>query len=116
MSSRKEKEALSKPVAFRLPASAYSEFKQKVEASGLSASEFFRQAILKNKTNIVARQTLTEDYRALTRYYRATSNNMNQIAYRANLDNLHRRLNDKAYVQILEELRAIERQLAEALR
>ncbi|WP_234488081.1 plasmid mobilization protein [Paraburkholderia aspalathi] len=43
---------LGKPIAFRLSDADRAVYLEKVKASGLSQSEFFRQAVLTNRTQI----------------------------------------------------------------
>jgi hypothetical protein len=91
---KKTKEKLSHQISFRLTTSEHNAYMQKVLASGLTSSIFFRDAVLKNRTTINAAAHMTDEKRELIRYFRATSNNINQIAKRCHMDNKKGILND----------------------
>lgn len=98
-----DKEKLSARVAFRLSEADYLAYKQKVAESGMTPSEFFRTAVLSNKTTIVARRTSPERQRVVYLMNKA-SNNINQIAYRLNSDHLAGKLNSRIYMSVLNAL------------
>jgi hypothetical protein len=112
---KKNKEKLSHQISFRLTTSEHNVFMQKVIASGLTSSDFFRDAVLKNKTTINAVAHLTDEGRELIRYFRAASNNINQIARRCNLDNKKGILNETSYKTLLQSLQRIESMLKAGL-
>ncbi len=105
---KKMSEKLSHQISFRLTVPEHNAYMQKVLASGLTSSDFFRDAVLKNRTTINAVAHLTDEKRELIRYFRATSNNINQIARRCNLDNKKGILNDTSYTTLLQSLQRIE--------
>ena len=112
---KKNTEMFSKPVSFRLTATDHAAYQEKVIASGLSPSNFFRDVVLKNKTRIYAAAQLNDNQKELIRYFRAASNNMNQLAKRCNIDNKRGILTDKSYIALLESLQTIERYLRQAI-
>lgn len=111
----KGKEPLGKPIAIRLSASDRAVYDAKVAASGMNQAEFFRDVVLKNKTRITALPVMDNDKRKLLRYFQSTSNNMNQLAKRANLENKKGSLSDETYVEVLKSLRQIELMLKQVL-
>lgn len=104
------------PVSFRVPLSVREALEEKCEQSGRSKSEWLREAVMENRTEVIARNTLTTDARAVLRIFRNASNNINQIAHRANADNLAGILSESSYLLILEELREQTRLLKGALK
>lgn len=112
---QKKEAGLTKPVSFRLTEADHAAWLAKVEASGMSPSDFFRDAVLTNKTQIVARKKATKDTTRLQYLFNKTSNNMNQLAYRANADHLAGKLSEATYAAILAELSAIRRALLDGL-
>lgn len=99
----------SKPVSFRLAESERLAYLAKCEAAGLSPSDFFRECVLTNKTQIIARPKASADRERLLFLVNKTSNNMNQLAYRANSDHLAGKLTEVKYEVILENLELIAR-------
>ncbi len=100
-------DTLSERVAFRLSAADYAAYKGKVEASGLSPSEFFRDCVLTNRTQIVARPVMTDERRQALFLLSKASNNINQLAHRANADNAAGVINDRTYGEILQSLNGL---------
>lgn len=107
---------LGKRVAYRLSDEDYALFMEKVEASGMTKSEFFREAILKNRTQIVARKAASEDRKRLLHIFAKTSNNINQIAHRANSEHVQGKLSERTYEQLLYQLETIAGYLRSTLR
>jgi len=94
-------EKLSKTIAFRITAMDYLAYQKKFLASGLSQSEFFRKHVLTNSTQVVARSKNAD--RAIFLLLKA-SNNLNQLAHRANTDHLTGKLSESTYTSILSQL------------
>lgn len=110
-----EKVRLSKPVAFRLTEADHAAYLEKVEASGLKPSEFFRECVLQNRTQVVARVQPSGDKRRLLYLFNKASNNLNQLAHRANAAELAGTATAATYAGILAELQAISDMMKEAL-
>lgn len=110
------KEPLGKPLAFRLPEAERQLWLSKVAASGRSQSEFFRECVLQNRTQVIARVPPSGDRRRLLFICNKASNNVNQLAYRANADYLAGRLDGQVYEELLAELLAIRHAMEAALR
>lgn len=110
------KEPMGKPVAFRLPEADRQAWLEKVAASGRSPSEFFRDCVLGNRTQVIARVPASADRRRLLFIANKAGNNLNQLAHRANADHLAGRLDGQAYEALLAELEAIRHALEAALR
>lgn len=99
---------MSKPVSFRLPPPDLAIFLDKVRASGLSPSDFFRDCVLTNRTQVVSRQAMTRDQRRALFHLSKAGNNINQLARRANADHLAGVLRQDTYESIAHSLEAIE--------
>lgn len=98
---------LKKTVAFRLTEDDHAAYKAKFEASGLSQSEFFRRYVLTNATTVIARPKASAEKDRMVYLFNKASNNLNQLAYRANSDHLAGTLDEKTYVAILDRLQQI---------
>ncbi len=81
-----ENKKLTKLVSFRLAKADHATYLEKVEASGCTSSEYFRHCVLTNKTQIVARTKASADKKQLLYLYSKASNNLNQLAHRANAE------------------------------
>lgn len=112
---RKHPEGLNRTVSFKLSEVDYLNYTTKVKASGLPNSDFFREVVLTNKTQITAKPQKSEDRKRLVFLFDKTSNNLNQLAHRANADYLAGRLSEAVYEQLLLELENIGRYLEATL-
>lgn len=110
---RTESERLSRPVAFRLTQSDYKKWLEKVESSGRKPSEFFRDCVLQNRTQVVAR---TGEQMQILRLVSAASNNINQLARAANSARLSGAVSETLYAGMLAELQAISDELKGRMR
>lgn len=106
---------LTRPVSFRLTDTDHAAYLAKVEASGLKPSEFFRECVLQNRTQVVARVPTSSDKRRLLYLFNKTSNNMNQLAHAANAAELAGTATPATYAGILAELQAIADAMREAV-
>lgn len=97
------------PVSFRLTTTERLAYLDKCEAAGLSPSDFFRDCVLTNKTQIVARPKASADRQRLLYLVNKTSNNINQLAHRANSDHLAGKLSEARYEEIIDNLEMIAR-------
>jgi len=112
---KKHAEGLSRPVSFRLAEPDFQVYQEKVEASGLSASDFFRECVLTNKTQVVSRRKITADQKHLLYLVNKTSNNINQLAHRANTEHLAGKLSVQTFESILSNLEVISHSLKAAV-
>lgn len=75
-----------KTVAFRITEGDFWRTK-KFGASGLSQSEFFREYVLTNTTQVISRPVASKDSKRAVFLLHKASNNINQLAHRANSEN-----------------------------
>ena len=113
-SKPKDVDKLTRPVSFRLTAADHAAYLAKVEASGLKPSAFFRDAVLKNRTQIVARAKSSPERGRLVYLMNKASNNINQLAHRANADNLTGVISEETYARVLHELEVVSRAMKRA--
>lgn len=107
MAGRRPKSAdekLAKTVAFRLTEPDYFSYRKKFVSSGMSQSDFFREHVLNNTTKVVARPVATSDTKRAVFLLQKASNNINQLAHRANSENLSGVLAEGTYLRILDQL------------
>ena len=99
----------TRPVSFRLAEPDYVAYQARCAAAGLTASEFFRSAVLGNATEILAKPSLasrTDTLRLLLATNRA-SDGINHLAVRAAADHAAGTLTPEAYEAILYQLELI---------
>jgi hypothetical protein len=99
---------LAKRVGFRLTDAEHRAYLAKVEASGMSASEFFRDCVLTNRTRIVARQQVSTDKKRVLLVVNKSGNNLNQIAHVLNAARLDKSASESTYLAALDTLESIE--------
>ena len=108
--------ALTKLVSFRLTEPHHAAYAAKVSASGLTPSAYFRDAVLQNKTQIVARPKASPDQRRLVYLMNKASNNLNQLAHRANLDHLSGKVSEETYKATLRALQDLTNHMKSAVK
>lgn len=101
---KSDDEKLSHTVAFRLTDGDFLAYKRKFSASGLTQSEFFRAHVLTNTTQVVAKPRASADTKRAVFLLQKASNNINQLAHRANADHLAGILSESSFLAILSQL------------
>lgn len=109
-------EKLNHTVAFRLTDGDFLDYKRKFSASGLNQSEFFREHVLTNTTQVVARRVVSADARRAVFLLQKASNNVNQLAHRANSEHLAGVLSEGTVLAIVDQLRQLNRCMLEQTR
>lgn len=110
---KSDHEKLSKTVAFRLTDVDFLSYRQKFSASGLSQSEFFREHVLTNTTEVIARPTTSQDTKRAVFLLQKASNNINQLAHRANAEHLAGVLSEGTFLSIISQLEQLNRFMLE---
>lgn len=100
-------ELIERTLSVGLSQADYSAWLAKVQASGLTKSAFFRQAVLANQTQVLARPKASPDRRRLLYQVNQAGNNLNQLAHRANADHQAGKLGESTYGEILRNLEMI---------
>jgi hypothetical protein len=109
-----QKQKLTERVAFRLSKTDYESYKAKVMESGLTPSDFFRKAVITNKTQIISK-AVSQDKKHLLFLVNKASNNLNQLAHRANSAHQAEFIDPRLYEGLLVMLSNISHELKEAL-
>ncbi len=104
---KSEAEKLNHTVAFRLTDGDFLGYKRKFSDSGLKQSEFFREHVLSNTTQVVARPVASADARRAVFLLQKASNNVNQLAHRANAEHLAGLLSDGTFSEIVGQLQQL---------
>ncbi len=101
---KSDDEKLNHTVAFRLTDGDFLNYKRKFSASGLTQSEFFREHVLTNTTQVVAKPKASADTLRAVFLLQKASNNVNQLAHRANAEHLAGMLSESTFLAILSQL------------
>ena len=111
--SKSDDEKLNHTIAFRLTDGDFLNYKRKFSASGLKQSEFFREHVLNNTTQVVARPVTSTDARRAVFLLQKASNNLNQLAHRANAEHLTGALSEGTFSAIVGQLQQLNRFMLE---
>ncbi|MNN75086.1 Bacterial mobilization protein (MobC) [compost metagenome] len=74
----------------------------------MTASTFFRECVLTNRTTIVARRPASGDRKQLLYLVNKIGNNLNQIAHAANLAHVTGKVTEATYLSVLHQLQWTE--------
>jgi hypothetical protein len=99
-----ESEKLNRTVAFRLLDDEFEKYKKKFFASNLTQSEFFREHVLNNTTQVIAKKSASSDAKRAVFLLQKASNNINQLAHRANSQHRAGELSEETFEAILDQL------------
>lgn len=101
-----EEDLLSRTVAFRLTERDYKVYKIKFAGAGVSQSQFFRENVLSNRTEVIAKTFSPNAERAVFLLSKS-SNNLNQLAHRAHLAHIDGTIATVAFDAILGQLQSL---------
>lgn len=110
------KVSLTKVVSLRLANDDHEAYMAKVQASGMGRSAFFRECVLDNKTQVVARPKPSADHHRLVYLANKIGNNVNQLAHRTNADYLAGVVSESTYARILSELQTLTQFMKAAIK
>jgi hypothetical protein len=79
----------------------------------LTQSEFFREYVLTNSTRVLARPVATVDSKRAILLLQKSSNNINQLAHRANAEHLSGELSEATFIAIIVRLERLNQLLLE---
>ncbi|GBL45074.1 hypothetical protein SFMTTN_0878 [Sulfuriferula multivorans] len=100
----KSDQVLTKVRGFRLTEEVSNALDEKCRSAGLTPSEFIRDCVLTNRTQVVARAKASKDKQRLLFLFNKASNNINQIAHRANEAHAMKKVDALLYRTILGSL------------
>lgn len=114
--TKAEADSLTQRINFRLTERDHDAFKARVTASGLTESGFFRECVLTNKTEVIAKERRTDEQEKILFIVRKASNNINQIAHRLHSDSLAEKIDEATYIATLENLQQLSQYLKATLK
>jgi hypothetical protein len=92
----------------RLSDAEFAIYEAKKADAGLNTSQFFRECLLTNRTQIVARAATSSDRKQALFYMNKASNNLNQLAHVVNSERFIGRLSEGTFLSLLDSLQAVE--------
>jgi hypothetical protein len=111
----KHKERLTEPFSFRLTEAEAQPMREKIKQSGLSATEFLRDYVLKNRITVIAKPKASLEKKRMQFVFNKAGNNLNQIAHVLNRANVTGKMNDATCKQALAAVEQISQYLRAAL-
>ena len=110
-----KKENRTVPISFRLTESEFGPYRKVLESTELTKTDFFRSVFLERKYTFHVNERRPVEYGRLLFLFNKSSNNINQIAKK--LNNAYRVgvINEKIYVETLNNLITIERSFIGAM-
>ena len=100
--------------SFRLPISVANWWNEKIAKSGLgNKSAFFRDAVQQNKTEVIAKPAAMADQKRAIFLLQKASNNLNQLAHRANWQHQAGKLSEESFNLILGQLQQLNQFMIE---
>jgi hypothetical protein len=119
---RKHKDGLTHAVAFRLSESDHQAWLARVQELGLRPPDTFRAlvnggtwaAVQKEAVEVAGQKERREERRRRLYLLNSASNNLNQVARRANADYRSGVLSEAVYAEILASLEGIEKALCDS--
>lgn len=103
-------------ISVRLTEEEYEPFKKILESTEISKSDFFRLVLLNRIADLPSKPKVTTDYKECLFYFNKTSNNLNQIAKRINIDAKKGNVTDTTYRRFMNTLISISNLLSGALK
>lgn len=100
--SKPENEKLTERVAFRVTAATKASYEKRLADSGLSKSDFFRDCVMTDRTEIIITPQATADMRESLRLLKNIANNCNQIAHALNVASLSGLLSASVLDKVLD--------------
>lgn len=104
MARPQKSEKLEKTISFRVNRKDFDDFEGKRLAAGASKSAFYRNHVAHNTTQVIAASAPTSDAKRAIFLLQKASNNLNQLAHRANLANRNGQLTDDTFLTLVDQL------------
>jgi hypothetical protein len=111
----KSKEKKDVLISFRLTESEYEPYKEILEKTELSKTDFFRGVFLQKQYTFNVQECKPVEYGKLMFIFNKTSNNINQIAKRLNAENKEGIISQRSYNIAINKLIAMQSQLKRML-
>ena len=114
--AKTDEEKLGKTISFRVLEHVYADFENQRKAANMTKSELFRDYIAKNKVHVTARPVMSRDAKRAVFLIQKASNNINQLAHRANAEHLAGVLSEQTFLGINTQLTKIAAMLLDGTR
>ncbi|RSC52126.1 plasmid mobilization protein [Citrobacter amalonaticus] len=105
--TKTESEKLTERVAFRVTLATKNEYELRLAQSGLTKSDFFRECVMTDRTEIIVQAPVTGDMRESLRLLSNIANNCNQIAHALNIANQAGLISDALVETVLSKVSAL---------
>ena len=109
------KETLEENISFRLSTREFAPYKKLMKDTGIKKSKLFREAFIAKSDMIVLPKMQTKSNKRLLFLASKTSNNVNQIARKLNSAYRGGVVNEKIYLETLNNLISLERAFVKAI-
>ena len=114
--TKTDSERFGSTISFRVTVDVYADFQNQCSSANMTKSELFRDYIAKNKVQVIARPAPSRDAKRSVLLLQKASNNINQLAHRANSDKLKGLLSDENYQNFTSQLEKLNRFMLEETR
>lgn len=115
MTKKISKSNLEVVVTFRMSAEEFAPYKKLIEDSGMSKSSVMRNVFISKSENATLPKQPNKDTKRIVFLANKTSNNVNQLARKLNIDSLKGKVNKSTYSLMLNNLINIERSFISAI-
>lgn len=88
-------------LSFRVSEEEAREFEEKLAASGMSKSRYFREVFINQKAEI---RVEVKDLQTVIFYFNKASNNLNQLAHQVNSAHYSDKVSERIYLRFLNSL------------
>lgn len=105
--TKTDAEKLAYNISFRLNKRDFLDFEGKRVAAGLCKSAFYRDYVPRNTTQVIARPAPSPDAKRAVFLLQKASNNLNQLAHRANTAHRAGQLTEGAFASIVGQLQQL---------
>ena len=111
--TKSDDKKLSKVISFRTQMDVFLEFAKQCSDANLTQSELHRDYVTKNRVEVIARPKASCDAKRAVFLLQKASNNLNQLAHRANADSMNNLVSEKTYLAVLEQLKQLNKYMLE---
>jgi len=108
-----DEEKLSETISFRVNKKDFLKFEGKRLAAGLDRSKFYRDHVANNTTKVIAKPAASADAKRAVFLLQKASNNLNQLAFRANASHRANQLAENTFDAIVDQLKQLNQFMIE---
>lgn len=105
--TKNDVEKLSETISFRVNKRDFLDFEGKRLAAGMGKSKFYRDHVAHNTTQVIARPILSTDAKRAVFLLQKSSNNLNQLAHRANAAHCAGQLTEATFSVLVDQLQQL---------